>query len=107
MWFDSDAAFGLLALASIYRNELTGARTHLEQSARYRSMYAHNPVQWLTLADALVADAVGDAERRNEMVAAMVDRDEARVQSLAIEPPQGPLLVRLALRADDRSRAEL
>jgi DNA-binding CsgD family transcriptional regulator len=106
MWFDSDTAFGVLAVASIHRNDLDAARRHLERSERHRSTYAHNPIQTLAIADALLANAVGDAARVEAMLGDVVDRREALTQSLAIEPTQAPQLVRLALRTGDSSRAE-
>jgi DNA-binding CsgD family transcriptional regulator len=105
MWFDSDTAFGVLTIASIHRNELDAARGYLTRSEPYRSTYAHNPIQTLAIADALLASATGDAARVDAMLAEVVDRPEALVQSLAIEATQAPQLVRLALSVDDRDRA--
>jgi DNA-binding CsgD family transcriptional regulator/tetratricopeptide (TPR) repeat protein len=105
MWFDSDTAFGVLAIASIHRNELDAARDYLARSEPHRLTYAHNPIQTLAIADALLAGATGDAARVEAMLAEVVDRPEALIQSLAIEPTQAPQLVRLALSVDDRERA--
>jgi DNA-binding CsgD family transcriptional regulator len=105
MWFDSDTAFGVLAIASIHRNELDAARRYLGRSELHRSTYAHNPIQTLAIADALLASATGDGPRVEAMLSEMVDRPEALIQSLAIEPTQAAQLVRLALSVDDRERA--
>jgi DNA-binding CsgD family transcriptional regulator len=105
MWFDSDTAFGVLAIASIHRNELDAARDYLARSEPHRSTYAHNPIQTLAIADALLASATGDSDRVEAMLAEVVDRPEALTQSLAIEPTQAPQLVRVALSVDDHNRA--
>jgi DNA-binding CsgD family transcriptional regulator len=105
MWFDSDTAFGVLAIASIHRNELDAARSYLARSEPHRSTYAHNPIQTLAIADALLASATGDGARVEAMLAEVIDRPEALTQSLAIEATQAPQLVRLALSVDDRQRA--
>ena len=105
MWFDSDTAFGVLAIASIHRNELDAARGYLARSEPHRSTYAHNPIQTLAIADALLSSATGDAARVEAMLAEVVDRPEALTQSLAIEPTQAPQLVRVALSVDDHDRA--
>jgi DNA-binding CsgD family transcriptional regulator len=105
MWFDSDTAFGVLTIAAIHRNDFEAARAHLGRSEPYRSTYSHNPVQTLSLADALLSDALGDRARVQTMLSEMVDQPEALMQSLTIEPTQGPQLVRLALRVGDRTRA--
>jgi DNA-binding CsgD family transcriptional regulator len=105
MWFDSDTAFGVLAIASIHRNELDAARGYLTRSEPHRSSYAHNPIQTLAIADALLASATGDGDRVDAMLGEVVDRPEALIQSLAIEPTQAAQFVRLALSVDDRERA--
>jgi DNA-binding CsgD family transcriptional regulator len=105
MWFDSDTAFGVLAIASIHRNDLDAARVYLARSEPHRSTYAHNPIQTLAIADALLASATGDGARVEAMLAEVIDRPQALIQSLAIEPTQAPQLVRLALSVDDRQRA--
>jgi DNA-binding CsgD family transcriptional regulator len=105
MWFDSDTAFGVLAIASIHRNDLDAARRYLTRSEPHRATYAHNPIQTLETADALLASATGDAARVETMLAEVVDRSEALTQSLAIEPTQAAQLVRLALSVGDRDRA--
>jgi DNA-binding CsgD family transcriptional regulator len=105
MWFDSDTAFGVLAIASIHRNELDAARGYLARTEPHRSTYAHNPIQTLAIADALLASATHNAARVEAMLAEVVDRPEALIQSLAIEPTQAPQIVRLALSVDDHDRA--
>jgi DNA-binding CsgD family transcriptional regulator len=98
MWFDSDSAFGVLALSAFHRNELRRAREYLTQSNAYRPTYSHNPIEYLQLADALVADALGDRDRAERMLEEVIENEQALVQSMAIEPTQGPMLVRLATR---------
>jgi len=105
MWFDSDTAFGVLATASIHRNELDAARAYLARSEPHRSTYAHNPIQTLAIADALLASATGDGSRVEAMLAEVVDKSQALIQSIAIDPTQAPQLVRLALSVEDRNRA--
>jgi DNA-binding CsgD family transcriptional regulator/tetratricopeptide (TPR) repeat protein len=105
MWFDSDTAFGVLAIASIHRNELDAARGYLARSERHRPTYAHNPIQTLAIADAFLGSTTGDAARVERTLAEVVDRPEALIQSLAIEPTQAPQVVRLALSIGDRDRA--
>jgi DNA-binding CsgD family transcriptional regulator len=105
MWFDSDTAFGVLAMTSIHRNDLDAARSYLARSQAYRSTYSHNPIQSLAIADALLASATGDRGRVAAMLAEVIDRTEALIQSLAIDPTQAAQLVRLALSVDDHERA--
>jgi DNA-binding CsgD family transcriptional regulator len=106
MWHDSDVPLGVLALVALHRNDLEQAGAHLVRARRYAAIYARTLPPYLAWASALMHDAEGDHEGAIAAMREIFDLPELRMQNLAIEPPLGPVLVRLAIRARDRQRAD-
>ena len=107
MWHDSDVPFGVLTLVAIHRNDLEGARGQLGHASRYEPVYARALPPYLAWAKAMLLDAEGDQVGAVAELAEIFDLGELRTQNIALEPTLAPVLVRLALKADDTRRAEM
>jgi ATP/maltotriose-dependent transcriptional regulator MalT len=105
MWHDSDLPYGVLALASLHRDDLEAATAYLGHASQFSAVYGHTPPRYLDLARALVTDARGDPGEAVDVLDDVFDRPEIRIQNLSLEPTFGPRLLRLAARAGDTTRA--
>ena len=76
------------------------------RARHYEAIYARALPPYLAWANALMRDAEGDREGAIAAMSEIFDLPELRMQNLAIEPPLAPVLLRLAMRARDRTRAD-
>jgi DNA-binding CsgD family transcriptional regulator len=105
MWHDSDVPLGILALVAFHRNDLEAARGYLARAREYSTEYARGVPPYLDWARSMLRSANGDPTGAVEEFCGVFDQPELRTQNLALEPALAPVLVRLAQRAGDRTRA--
>ncbi|MBV8950808.1 MAG: hypothetical protein JOZ99_08035 [Actinobacteria bacterium] len=106
MWHDSDVPFGVLGLVAVHRNDLEAARNHLARASRYEPGYARALPPYLEWARAMLFDAEGDHAAALGQFDELFERPELLTQNLALEPTLAPVLVRLAVAAQDGGRAD-
>jgi DNA-binding CsgD family transcriptional regulator len=106
LWHDTDVPLGVLGLAAFHANDLAGAASQVRRALDSGSRYSHSsPLLRWAYVEALLIDARGSPVDAIVRLYDVYDRPDALVAALAMDGSLAPALVRLALRAGDRARA--
>jgi DNA-binding CsgD family transcriptional regulator len=105
LWHDTDVPLGALAFIAFHRNDLKDAAAIVQRERDSASRYARTPPPRWAYVHALLVDAAGNPRDGIEALKDVYDHNDALVAALSMDPSAAPILVRLALRAGDRSRA--
>jgi DNA-binding CsgD family transcriptional regulator/tetratricopeptide (TPR) repeat protein len=105
LWHDRDLPLGALAFIAFHRNDLDEAAAIVQREMDSGSRVVRTPPPRWGYVHALLLDARGRSSEGVEAVRDVYDNTDALVAALSVDAPVAPTLVRLALRAGDRARA--
>jgi DNA-binding CsgD family transcriptional regulator len=105
LWHDTDIPLGVLGLAAFHRNDLAGAAEQVQRAVDSGSRYSRTPPPRWAYVEALLVDARGSPRDAAGVLYDVYDHPDALIAALAIDGTTAATLVRLALRGDDRTRA--
>jgi ATP/maltotriose-dependent transcriptional regulator MalT len=106
LWHDSDLPLGALAFVAFHRNDLEDAAAHVQRAVDSGSRYARTPPPRWGYVQALLMDARGSPADGVAVLRDVYDDTDVLVAALSMDGTAAPILVRLALRARDRDRAQ-
>jgi DNA-binding CsgD family transcriptional regulator len=105
LWHDTDVPLGALAFVAFHRNDLNDAAAHVQRAIDSGSRYSRTPPPRWGYVHALLIDARGNSADGVATLRDVYDQTDALVAAISMDGTVAPILVRLALRAGDRARA--